>query len=314
MLDTLSCQHRLTLDGHNLATGRLRDPRTHCTDAATHAGRRHRCAPATATACSFDLPRPGDDEIVVDIEWSGISTGTERLLWSGRMPRFPGMGYPLVPGYESVGRVVYAGPDSGRRGWRTRVRSRRALLRRGARPVRRRGVASGRAGVARGAGRRRHRRAAVLLALAATARHALGPPGSAAPDLIVGHGVLGRLLARLSRCCGGVPPVVWESNPRARGGAQGYEVIDPEADPRRDYRGDLRRQRRQRRSSTRSIERLAPGGEIVLAGFYSEPLSFALRARLHARGAHPRRRRVAREPTSPTCARWSRPAACRSTA
>jgi 3-hydroxyethyl bacteriochlorophyllide a dehydrogenase len=28
------------------------------------------------------------------------------LLWTGRMPPFPGMGYPLVPGYESVGRVV----------------------------------------------------------------------------------------------------------------------------------------------------------------------------------------------------------------
>ena len=51
----------------------------------------------------------GSDDVVVDIDWSGISTGTERLLWTGRMPSFPGMGYPLVPGYESVGRVVDAG-------------------------------------------------------------------------------------------------------------------------------------------------------------------------------------------------------------
>jgi uracil phosphoribosyltransferase len=29
------------------------------------------------------------------------------------MPSFPGMGYPLVPGYESVGRVTHAGPASG---------------------------------------------------------------------------------------------------------------------------------------------------------------------------------------------------------
>ena len=36
--------------------------------------------------------------VVVEVDWSGISTGTERLLWSGRMPPFPGMGYPLVPG------------------------------------------------------------------------------------------------------------------------------------------------------------------------------------------------------------------------
>ncbi len=58
---------------------------------------------------------PGAADIVVDTRWSGISTGTERLLWSGRMPAFPGMGYPLVPGYESVGEVVEAGPDAGKR-------------------------------------------------------------------------------------------------------------------------------------------------------------------------------------------------------
>jgi 3-hydroxyethyl bacteriochlorophyllide a dehydrogenase len=44
----------------------------------------------------------GAAQIVVDVEWSAVSTGTERLLWSGQMPPFPGMGYPLVPGYESV--------------------------------------------------------------------------------------------------------------------------------------------------------------------------------------------------------------------
>src|SRR5512146_1313997 len=70
-------------------------------------------APQQLRLMQLDLPRPGDDEIVVDIEWSGISTGTERLLWNGRMPQFPGMGYPLVPGYESVGRVVQAGARSG---------------------------------------------------------------------------------------------------------------------------------------------------------------------------------------------------------
>src|SRR6201994_3359366 len=42
----------------------------------------------------------------VDIAWSAISTGTERLLYEGRMPSFPGMGYPLVPGYEAVGQVA----------------------------------------------------------------------------------------------------------------------------------------------------------------------------------------------------------------
>jgi 3-hydroxyethyl bacteriochlorophyllide a dehydrogenase len=29
------------------------------------------------------------------------------------MPDFPGMGYPLVPGYETVGEVIEAGPERG---------------------------------------------------------------------------------------------------------------------------------------------------------------------------------------------------------
>ena len=51
--------------------------------------------------------QPGDVE--VQVEHSGISTGTERLLWDGTMPPFPGLGYPLVPGYETVGTVLRVG-------------------------------------------------------------------------------------------------------------------------------------------------------------------------------------------------------------
>jgi hypothetical protein len=52
-------------------------------------------------------PQPAD--VVVKVRFSGISTGTEKLFWSGTMPPFPGMGYPLVPGYEAAGEVVEAG-------------------------------------------------------------------------------------------------------------------------------------------------------------------------------------------------------------
>ena len=69
--------------------------------------------PEQLALCRLDLTPATDEDVVVDVEWSGISTGTERLLWTGRMPQFPGMGYPLVPGYESVGRVTQAGPRSG---------------------------------------------------------------------------------------------------------------------------------------------------------------------------------------------------------
>lgn len=68
--------------------------------------------PKTVSRRTLALNPMTDKDILVEIAWSGISTGTEKLLWSGAMPAFPGMGYPLVPGYESVGRVVDAGAES----------------------------------------------------------------------------------------------------------------------------------------------------------------------------------------------------------
>jgi 3-hydroxyethyl bacteriochlorophyllide a dehydrogenase len=93
----------------------------------------------------------------------------------------------------------------------------------------------------------------ILLALAATAYHAVV---NASPDLIIGHGVLGRLAARLA-VIAGANPIVWETNAVRREGGEGYAVIG----------------------------RLARGGEIVLAGFYDRigfafPPAFMREARL----------------------------------
>lgn len=212
------------------------------------------------------------EDVTVDIEWSGISTGTERLLWTGRMPAFPGMGYPLVPGYESVGRVIEAGSTSGRMvGERVFVPGAKCFG-----DVR--GLFGGAAARVVLPGARTIPFAehlaeqGVLLALAATAYHAHSIEGVSQPDLIIGHGVLGRMIARLA-VVAGEKPTVWETNPTRREGAMGYEVVDPSTDSRRNYRcicdvsGD---------SSLLDtlISRLAPGGEVVLAGFYDEPLSF----------------------------------------
>jgi len=119
----------------------------------------------------------------------------------------------------------------------------------------------------------------VLLALAATAVHCLRPAEGtgreafAFPELIVGHGVLGRLIARLTIALGGAAPKVWETDPQRLSGADGYAVLSPEADPRRDYARILDVSGAPALLDT-LIGRLAPQGELVLGGFYAEPLSF----------------------------------------
>ena len=221
---------------------------------------------------SLDLYAPGVGEIEVAIEFSGISTGTERLLWDGTMPAFPGMGYPLVPGYESVGRVTRAGAGT-TFGVGSRVFVPGAQCFEGVHNLF--GGSASRLVVHedRTVAVQEHLGAqAVLLALAATAQHALA--GCAAPDLIIGHGVMGRLLARLTVAAGHAAPTVWELNTSRHAGAQGYTVINPADDERRDYRaiydvsGDSD-------ILDKAIARLAPGGEVVLAGFYKQSLNFA---------------------------------------
>ena len=69
--------------------------------------------PQRLTVSSLPIDEPSARDVVVATRWSGVSAGTEKLLYTGRMPSFPGMGYPLVPGYETIGTVVSAGPQAG---------------------------------------------------------------------------------------------------------------------------------------------------------------------------------------------------------
>ncbi len=233
--------------------------------------------PEQLSVRSLELVPATAADVVVDVRWSGISTGTERLLWTGRMPPFPGLGYPLVPGYESVGEIVHAGADSARSpGELVYISGSRGF-------VNARGLFGGQAArvVVPGAktiaitetlGER-----GTLLALAATAHHALGelvlghPNGL--PELIVGHGALGRIIARLVVLYGGARPTVWETNPVRHAGARDYDVIDPATDTRRDYHRICDVSGADGLLDT-LVSHLAPGGEIVLAGFYSNAVSF----------------------------------------
>ncbi len=220
----------------------------------------------------LSLAPPGASDVVVRIEYSSISAGTERLLWEGRMPVFPGLGYPLVPGYESVGVVMSSGDNA-------TIPIGTTVFVPGANcygDVRGLFGGASRTVVAPAArvipvdaalGER-----ATLLALGATAYHAI-TQGARLPELIIGHGVFGRLVARITRALGGAP-VVWERNAVRSAGAEGYAVLRSEDDARRDY-GCIFDASGDAALLDTLVMRLAKGGEIVLAGFYSTPITFA---------------------------------------
>ena len=46
-------------------------------------------SPGNLSLREVGLPDCAATDCLVEIDWSGISTGTERLLWDGRMPHFP---------------------------------------------------------------------------------------------------------------------------------------------------------------------------------------------------------------------------------
>lgn len=230
--------------------------------------------PGEVTLQSIDLPLLGDGDALVEILASGISSGTERLLYTGTMPKFPGMGYPLVPGYESVGVIADIKCDSGnlQRGDTVFVPGAQCY-----------GVIRGLFGGASShviVATKRLKKIdpalgvdGTLLALAATAYRAVAACGETGPDLIVGHGAVGRLIARITCALGHEPPVVWENQPQRKDGATGYQVLSSNEDERKNYTSicdasgdsllldDL-------------ISRLQKGGQITLAGFYHQNISF----------------------------------------
>jgi 3-hydroxyethyl bacteriochlorophyllide a dehydrogenase len=236
-------------------------------------------APKSLSVRELELAPMGLRDLEVTVAFSGISTGTERLLWEGTMPPFPGLSYPLVPGYETVGTIAKMGAEV--TGWTVGD----SVFLPGSYAFQ--GVQN----IFGGSGERLvvpHERAVkldpawgakgVLLALAATAHHVFTVGRDnlplAYPDLIIGHGIMGRLLARMVVAAGKPAPVVWETQAIRQKGALGYEVIHPDQDVRKDYRcicdvsGDSG-------ILNRVIPKMAAGGEVVLAGFYKQDLSFA---------------------------------------
>ena len=68
--------------------------------------------PGKAVLKEVYLPKLGNETIVVKTKFSAISSGTEMNIYNGITSPLDGtLWYPLIPGYEGVGEIVYVGKD-----------------------------------------------------------------------------------------------------------------------------------------------------------------------------------------------------------
>jgi 3-hydroxyethyl bacteriochlorophyllide a dehydrogenase len=61
-----------------------------------------------------ELPAPTPSDVVIEVETSGISVGTERWAYAGKRPE---IGFPNIPGYIGIGLVAESGVDARAHGY-----------------------------------------------------------------------------------------------------------------------------------------------------------------------------------------------------
>lgn len=234
------------------------------------------------------LTELGPEDVVVQTVYTSISAGTERMLLAGRMPH-PMLKLPVVPGYETVGRVVTVGRDvpDGIEGQTVYVGGARCYV--DVNPAwggqsaalivdYRRVVPLGRMQPEQG----------VLLALGATALHGVdllaagGATDASATEvtqdlagqrvLVLGQGPVGQLAARIARARGAWVAVA-ERTASRRAHSQADMLLDGEA-PLSDTLGGpvdaIIEATGSMAALTSAIPALASNGTLLLLGYYEK--------------------------------------------
>ncbi len=222
------------------------------------------------------LREAAPDEVVVDTHVSAISAGTERLIFSGKLPGFPMLRFPLVPGYESAGIVARVGSDV------TEVRVGDAVFVGGSMCY------TDVAGVFGGNAARLIKKAALvvplagiplahapLLALAATSLHGVRRLGAVEGlrVCVLGMGAIGGFAARFLVAAGARVTCADVSAARLGETPAGCERLDVSATPLDEALHDLDavfEATGRSEEIARCARALRPGGTIVLLSYYDE--------------------------------------------
>lgn len=221
------------------------------------------------------LHEPSADDVVIETLYTSISAGTERMLLAGQMPH-PMLQLPVIPGYETVGRIaqiganvapdllgqmVYIGGAQCYQGINAAWGGQSALI-----------VVPAARVIPLGALDPRH---GVMLALAATALHGVDlldlKPGSRI--LVIGQGPVGQLAARIA-AGRGAWVAVSDRNPTRLAVSAADQIIhvesesvttalDAPVDVIIEAAGSMA-------ALADALPRLANGGTIMLLGYYQK--------------------------------------------
>ncbi len=237
---------------------------------------------------AHELPEPRDDELVVRTEFSGVSQGTEMDALRGRRPE---LSFPTVTGYQSVGTIEHAGPAVRGLAPGQRVLFTSSRLPRSYPFTWMAGHVSHAVVAARAALALPERVDPVEAALASLVGVALGgisqlEIGIGQVVVVNGQGMIGQCAAQLARLRGAI---VLASEPaperreRSRA-ASADEALEPDELPRRlrelAPRGaDVVIETSGRAAElARCLEWLRPEGQILLQGYYKDPITFEFHA------------------------------------
>ena len=229
--------------------------------------------PGQVTLQEVTLRQPGPDDLIIQTVYTSISAGTERMLLGGQMPH-PMLQLPLIPGYETVGRVVGMG-DNVSPDWQGRWvyvggaqcyeginaawgGQSAQLFAEASRVISLDGVDT---------------QQGVLLALTATALHGIDvlDPQTGDRMLVIGQGPVGQLASRIARARG-VWTAVSDPNRARLDRAEADQIIHVDNEALTDAINEpvsaIIEASGSMAALSAALPLLAPGGTIVLLGYY----------------------------------------------